>query len=146
VLNKPGALTSEEYQHIKRHCEIGEHILSPALKDEVILKAVRHHHENYDGTGYPDRLQGDEIPLSARIVTVADNFDAMVSERPYRLAMSTEAACHELIKGKNRRFDSQVVDAFMLTLMPSGQTDRFAEIPHEMMAVPFSLSRIPVLV
>jgi len=129
ILNKPGILTPEEFQCVKRHCEMGEHILSPVLKDEIILKAVRHHHENYDGTGYPDGLKSNEIPVGARIIAVADSFDAMVSERPYRRAMSMKTACEELIKGKNHRYDSRIVDAFILVLITFSTSEKRPEFP-----------------
>lgn len=139
VLNKPGQLTDEEFQHIKYHCEIGEHILAPIVEDEEILKMVRHHHERYDGTGYPDGLSREKIPLGAKILSVAeayvdtvhdetkngalscgasilaisDAFDAMTSERPYRKAMSVETACAEIGSGKGTQFDPEVADAFL---------------------------------
>jgi HD-GYP domain-containing protein (c-di-GMP phosphodiesterase class II) len=113
VLNKPGRLTDEEFQHVKYHCEMGEHILAPIVEDEEILRVVRHHHERYDGTGYPNRLSGEQIPLGARILAVADTYDAMTSERPYRKAMSAEAACAEIERGKGTQFDPEVADAFL---------------------------------
>ncbi len=113
VLNKPGRLTDEEFQHVKYHCEMGEHILTPIVEDEEMLKVVRHHHERYDGTGYPDRLKYEQIPLGARILAVADSYDAMTSERPYRKAMSAEAACAEIERGKRTQFDPEVADAFL---------------------------------
>ncbi len=113
VLNKPATLTDEEFKHVKYHCETGEHILAPVVEDEEILKVVRHHHERYDGRGYPDRLQGERIPLGARILAVADTYDAMTSERPYREAMSTEAACAEIKRCRSTQFDPEVADAFL---------------------------------
>lgn len=113
VLNKPASLTDEESKHIKSHCEAGERILTPIVEDEEILKAVRHHHERYDGMGYPDGLRGEQIPLGARILAVADTFDAMTSERPYRAAMSDEAACAEIERCKGTQFDPEVADAFL---------------------------------
>jgi len=113
VLNKPGHLTDEEFQHVKYHCEAGEHILTPIVEDEEILRVVRHHHERYDGTGYPDGLKYEQIPLGARILAVADSYDAMTSERPYRKAMSDEAACAEIKRGKRTQFDPEVADAFI---------------------------------
>jgi putative two-component system response regulator len=113
VLNKPGRLTDEEHQHIKSHCEIGEHILTPIVEDEEILKAVRHHHERYDGRGYPDGLSGEQIPLGARILAVADTYDAMTSERPYRKAMSAVTTYTEIERSKGTQFDPKVVDAFL---------------------------------
>lgn len=112
VLNKPGRLTDEEFQHIKYHSEKGEQILIPVVEDEEILRMVRHHHERYDGNGYPDGLKGEQIPLGARILAVADAYDAMISERPYRGAMSAEVACAEIERGKGTQFDPEVVDAF----------------------------------
>ncbi len=112
VLNKPAALTGEELEHIKSHCQAGEHILTPIVEDEEILKAVRHHHERYDGVGYPDGLRGEQIPLGARILSVADAFDAMTSERPYRSAMSDVAACAEIERCKGTQFAPEVADAF----------------------------------
>ena len=113
VLNKPAKLTDEESKQIKRHCEIGEHILSPIVDDEEILNMVRHHHERHNGTGYPDGLSGEQIPLGARILAVADAFDAMTSERPYREVMSGEEACAEIERGKGTQFNAEVVEAFL---------------------------------
>jgi putative nucleotidyltransferase with HDIG domain len=113
VLNKPGKLTDEEYQHIKSHCDIGERILTPIVEDEEILKVVRHHHERYDGRGYPDGLSGEQIPLGARILAVADTYDALTSERPYREAMSAETAFAEIERGKGAQFDPIVAGAFL---------------------------------
>lgn len=120
ILNKPAKLTQDEFQNVKQHCEKGEHILAPALNDDSILQAVRHHHENFDGTGYPDHLSGDEIPLLARILAVADSYDAMVSERPYRHAMSVKVACEEIIKCINGRYDPAIVRAFYSAVKTSG--------------------------
>jgi len=120
ILNKAGKLTDEEYQHIKSHCEAGEHILIPIVEDEEILKTVRHHHERYDGRGYPDGLSGEQIPLGARILAVADAYDAMTSERPYREAMSDETACIEIERCKGIQFDPRVVDAFLRTTKFAG--------------------------
>jgi len=118
VLNKPDKLTEEEYQHIKSHPEIGERILSPVVEDRGILEIVRHHHEHYDGTGYPDGVKGEQISLGARIVMVADAYDAMTSERPYRKAMDSEKACVEIQRCKGSQFDPDVVDAFLKTRRP----------------------------
>ena len=113
VLNKPGKLTDEEFQHIKYHPEAGERILAPIVEDKEILQIVRHHHERYDGAGYPDGLSGDKIPLGARILAVADSCDAMISERPYRGAMSVDKACAEIEWGRNTQFDPEVAGAFL---------------------------------
>jgi response regulator RpfG family c-di-GMP phosphodiesterase len=113
VLNKPDKLTDSEFDEIKRHCEIGEHILGPVIDSQEVLKTVRHHHERYDGTGYPDGLKGKQIPLGARILAIADTYDAMTSERPYRTAMSTEIACAEIEHCKGAQFDPAVTDVFL---------------------------------
>jgi putative nucleotidyltransferase with HDIG domain len=118
VLEKQGKLTTEEYLHITYHCELGERILAPLAEDEEILKIVRHHHENYDGNGYPDRLSGRQIPLAARILAVADTYDAIISDRPYRQAMSPDTARTEISKRKGTQFDPEIVEAFLRTELP----------------------------
>ncbi len=115
VLNKPGCLAEEEFQHIKYHPAMGEHILTPIVDDEEILMIVRHHHERYDGRGYPDGLSGEQIPLGARIMAVADSYDAMTSERPYRNAMSSKKAYAEIERGRDTQYSPEVVDAFINT-------------------------------
>ena len=112
ILMKTDELTDEEYSHIMAHSVIGEHILKPAIDDEEILKIVRHHHERYNGTGYPDGLTRQHIPLGARILAVADIYDAMTSDRPYRKAMKPNVAIDELKKQSRHMFDPVVVNAF----------------------------------
>jgi putative nucleotidyltransferase with HDIG domain len=113
ILLKPAALTREEYETIKEHPVIGDEILShiPLLDDE--RKIVRHHHERWDGKGYPDGLLGNEIPFLARITAVADSYDAMTSDRPYRKGLSLDNTIRELEKNRNTQFDPDVVDAFL---------------------------------
>jgi putative two-component system response regulator len=113
VLNKPGSLTDEEYRHIMTHPVTGWRILAPLLGDAPIaLNVVRSHHERVDGRGVPDGLQGDQIPLEARIVAVADAFDAMMSGRPYRgVEMTIEQALRELTVNIGTQFDQSVVAA-----------------------------------
>jgi putative nucleotidyltransferase with HDIG domain len=113
VLMKEEPLTDEEYSHIMAHSVIGEHILRPAIDDEEILEIVRHHHERYNGTGYPDGLSKQHIPLGARILAVADIFDAMTSDRPYRQAMKPNLAIDELKNQSRHMFDPVVVNAFL---------------------------------
>ncbi|MFP4055823.1 MAG: HD domain-containing phosphohydrolase [Candidatus Brocadiia bacterium] len=113
VLHKPGRLTPEEYDHVKRHCQIGEHILRPVDQLAAILDYVRHHHEAFDGTGYPDGLAGDALSTGARILAVCDAYDAMTSERPYRRPFSHGQACDELRRCRAAQFDPQVADAFL---------------------------------
>lgn len=116
VLNKPGKLTDEEYQKIKGHPEMGEHILAPVIEDASLLKMVKYHHERFDGTGYPDGIIGEQIPLCARILAAADAYDAMTSERPYRQALSVEAARQQIEMNKGTQFDPAVADALLRTL------------------------------
>ncbi|HYD51948.1 MAG TPA: HD domain-containing phosphohydrolase [Gemmatimonadaceae bacterium] len=112
VLNKPGPLTHEEYEHIMTHPMVGWRILSPLLGDTPsALNVVRWHHERYDGKGVPDRLQGEQIPLEARIAAVADSLDAMTSGRPYRRGRSLDAALDELERCAGAQFDARVVEA-----------------------------------
>jgi putative two-component system response regulator len=111
ILLKPGQLDSEETARMHLHPIIGENIIAPMQTSADLQSIVRHHHENYDGTGYPDRLSGERIPLLARIVSVCDAYDALTSDRPYRLGRSHEAAVTVLLKGSGRQWDPQVVHA-----------------------------------
>ena len=112
VLNKPALLTAEEFEIMKSHAAWGENMLEP-LKVKAIERIVRHHHERYDGKGYPDGLAGDTIPLGARIVAVAECFHSMVSDLPYRSARTFEDALAELRRCSDTQFDPQVVTAFL---------------------------------
>jgi response regulator RpfG family c-di-GMP phosphodiesterase len=113
VLLKPGSLTKEEFEIIKQHPVTGDAILShiSLLDDERTI--VRHHHERWDGSGYPDGLAGENIPLLSRIMAVADSFDAMTSDRPYRKGLSLETAAGELVTYKNKQFDEKIVAVFL---------------------------------
>ncbi|MBN1600017.1 MAG: HD domain-containing protein [Chitinispirillaceae bacterium] len=113
ILHKPDGLNKDEQKEIQKHPEIGERIMGPVVEDEEILKYIRYHHGRFDGSGYPDTLSGYQIPLGARILAVADSFEAMTSERPYRKAMSDEEAFAELVRGKGDQFDPEVVEAFL---------------------------------
>ncbi|SMB97023.1 HDIG domain-containing protein [Thermanaeromonas toyohensis ToBE] len=113
ILLKPGPLTPEERKEMQGHPEIGARILEPARFPAEVILAVRHHHEDYGGGGYPAGLQGEEIPLLARIIRVADAYDAMTSARPYRQAFTPEEAREELKRCAGRQFDPQVVEAFL---------------------------------
>ena len=113
VLNKPEKLTEEEYAHVMTHPTTGERILSIITTDREILDAVKHHHERYDGRGLPSGLAGESIPLFARILTVADSYDAMTSSRPYRDPLPEDVARGELEKFRGIQFDPKVVAAFL---------------------------------
>jgi HD-GYP domain-containing protein (c-di-GMP phosphodiesterase class II) len=112
ILNKQGPLTKEEFQVIKEHPSIGVRILQPIHELNTAILGVRHHHERYDGTGYPDGLKGEEIPLIASIIAVADAFDAMISDRPYRKGLTKEHAIEEIARESGRQFDPQVASVF----------------------------------
>jgi len=112
VLRKPGKLTDAEFEHIKQHPELGYRILQGLRKLDKVLPAVLHHHENWDGTGYPHGLAGTEIPLAARIVAVADAFDAMGSDRPYRKGMPDEKLDSILRGGAGSQWDARLIGAF----------------------------------
>lgn len=112
VLRKPGKLSDDEFQHIKMHVEIGYRILVDLRKMSHMLPVVLHHHESWDGTGYPHGLAGTEIPFLARIVAVADAYDAMASDRPYRAGMEDDKLDSIIRSGAGRQWDPDVVEAF----------------------------------
>jgi len=116
ILTKPGKLTEEEYNEIKLHSLAGAVILKPFHFLDKVVKMVRQHHERYDGKGYPDGLKGDKICLAARIMAVADSFEAMTSDRPYRKRMSKKDAIDELKRYKGSQFDPDIVDVFIKLL------------------------------
>jgi HD-GYP domain-containing protein (c-di-GMP phosphodiesterase class II) len=111
VLKKTGPLTPDEYRLIQSHVEIGVHILSDLKKLSHLLPGVLHHHESLDGSGYPAGLAGDQIPFEARILAVADSFDAMSSTRPYRRRLTSTQIDENLRKGAGVQWDARVVDA-----------------------------------
>ena len=122
ILNKPGPLTLHEYELVKEHPAIGESIVAELGLSLEERSIIRHHHERWDGGGYPDGLTGKDIPLLARIVTVADAFDAMTSKRAYRDGMSLEEAGRELERNRGRQFDPVVLDAFLDVLVLKSRT------------------------
>jgi HD-GYP domain-containing protein (c-di-GMP phosphodiesterase class II) len=132
VLLKPGRLSPEEFELIKQHPEIGHRILEPIAELGFALPGVLHHHERMDGQGYPHGLAGDEIPLMARILAVADAFDAMTSSRTYRAAMSRERAREILEEGAGVQWDAELVSAFLQTAGAQGAADEpDLEIRHD---------------
>ena len=114
ILLKPGRLSDEEYEVVKTHALLGARVLTGADSEllEVAERIVRHHHERWDGDGYPDGLAGEDIPVVARITAVADVFDVLVHERPYKDSWSVEAAAEEIREGADTQFDPAVVEVF----------------------------------
>ncbi len=113
ILLKDSSLTTDEYSQIKNHPAIGAHILCNARIFKDIIPIVKHHHEKYDGTGYPSQLKGNNIPYLARITTIADSFDAMSSKRNYRNELTIESIINEIEKNKGFQFDPQISDIFL---------------------------------
>jgi putative nucleotidyltransferase with HDIG domain len=126
LLEKPGAITLEERRNMEQHSVIGERILANVETYAAIATVVRHHHERIDGTGYPDGLSGDDIPLVARIVAVADAYNAMTSDRPYRDAMPSRVARLRIAQAVETQFDTSVVAAFEAILASASEDYRLA--------------------
>ncbi|MCB2191819.1 MAG: HD domain-containing protein [Deltaproteobacteria bacterium] len=122
ILNKPGQLTPEDQELVRQHPSWGQSIIQPLKLSQDEISIVRHHHERWDGLGYPDGLAGEGIPLPARVISVADAFDAMTSDRPYRNAMGLRDALNELERGSGTQFDPKVVEAFA-SLVREGRLD-----------------------
>ncbi len=129
ILEKPGSLTRHEWDFMHRHTLIGERILSAAPALGPVAKLVRSSHERWDGSGYPDGLAGEEIPLGARIILVCDAFDAMRTERPYGPTMRPSDALTELRRGAGSQFDPKLVEAFVTSLRRGAKDDLRAAIP-----------------
>jgi len=111
IQNKPGSLTREEYEHIMTHARIGAGIVRPIVNGKIV-EMIEHHHDNYDGSGLHQATAGSDIPLGARIIAVADAFDAMTSDRPYRTAMAMTKAIDEIERCADSQFDPAIVAAF----------------------------------
>jgi HD-GYP domain-containing protein (c-di-GMP phosphodiesterase class II) len=124
LLEKPGALTLEERRQMERHSEIGERILAKVDDYQEIATVVRHHHERVDGEGYPDRISAEAIPLISRIIAVADAYNAMTSDRPYRDAMPSRVARLRLAQAVGSQFDTSVVAAFEAILATASENYR----------------------
>jgi len=125
ILQKSGRLTEDEYAEIKRHPLLGVSILTPATELASALPVVKHHHERFDGKGYPDGLRGEDIPLIARIVSVADAFDSMIRARPYGYGISRKAALREIEENSGTQFDPRIVRALLEVVYAPG--DRQAD-------------------
>ena len=141
ILNKPGPLTSAEFEKMKLHASVGADILSAIDFPYPVVPIVRHHHENWDGTGYPEGLSGSAIPIGARILAVVDCFDALTSDRPYRPRLSDQDALRILLERRGKMYDPAIVDTFIAVhreLAPS--TDAEEQLPLRAIAASTSLS------
>jgi two-component system cell cycle response regulator len=117
ILNKPGPLTDDEWEFIRRHTVIGERIVRAAPSLAHTAELVRSHHERHDGTGYPDALAGDEIPIGARVIAVSDSFDAMTTDRPYRRRLTFAEVVADLRRNAGRQFSPPVILALCRALL-----------------------------
>jgi HD-GYP domain-containing protein (c-di-GMP phosphodiesterase class II) len=113
ILNKPGRLTAEEMAKVREHPALGVELLAAAITNQTVLDAIRGHHERFDGSGYPDGLAGESISLEARIIAIADCFDALVSSRPYRLPLPRQVALEMVHDAAGRQFDPSLVRIFL---------------------------------
>ena len=132
ILLKESKLTDDEYSEIKNHPSIGKHILSNATLFHDIIPIVYHHHEKFNGTGYPGRLAGEEIPLYARIAAIADTFDAMTTKRSYRNALPLEVVKEEIIKCSGTQFDPEIAKVFLDIL--DNHYDEILEIQNKFLS------------
>jgi putative nucleotidyltransferase with HDIG domain len=126
ILNKPGKLTPAEFEKMKLHAPIGAEILSAIEFPYPVVPIVRHHHENWDGTGYPDKIRGEDIPIGARILSVVDCFDALTSDRPYRRRMTNADALAILVERRGTMYDPAIVDIFVRNyerIMPAPESN-----------------------
>ncbi len=131
ILLKPHPLTPDEEKIMQQHPVIGEAIVKPVRSLQKVVALVRHHHERFDGTGYPSGLKGEEIPLGARILSVADTYDSMVTDRPYRKRLTTDDATAELKKCAGLQYDPSIVDAFFKVLADKEERRAAAEVDRQ---------------
>ena len=120
ILDKPDKLTDDEYMAIKKHPERGAELMGHIKHLDHLIPIVRHHHEHFNGTGYPDKLEGENIPLLARILAVADTFDAMKADRPYRKGRTMDFIIEEFKRSSGSQFDPQVIES-LLSVIESGR-------------------------
>lgn len=123
ILNKPGALTPDERQLLRQQSILSAEICAPMRSTPQILPIIRHIHEHVDGSGYPDHLVGEQIPLGARILSIADAYDAMTSQRPYRAALTPAKARSLLLSGADQQWDKRLVDSFLMVLAKTARQE-----------------------
>ncbi|HZR22295.1 MAG TPA: HD domain-containing phosphohydrolase [Vicinamibacterales bacterium] len=133
ILNKPGKLTAAEFERMKLHASVGADILSAIDFPYPVVPIVRHHHENWDGTGYPDRLSGTDIPIGARILSVVDCFDALTSDRPYRPKLRDEEALRILVERRGSMYDPLIVDTFSKVYPRIAPTEVHPKLPAQVL-------------
>jgi putative nucleotidyltransferase with HDIG domain len=145
ILNKPGPLTKDEFEVMKQHAAMGADIISSVNFPYPVEPIVRYHHENWDGTGYPEGLMGTDIPIGARILSVVDCFDALTSDRPYRGRLSDSEAVEILLKRRGNMYDPLVVDTFLRVqhLVPEGKPIDMARNTADISKVSLPLSAQP---
>lgn len=131
ILNKPGKLSREEFEHVKTHVKVGFQILSGMRTMRPILPIILHHHEAWDGGGYPSGLAGTDIPLAARIVAIADSYDAMQSDRPYRAGMPRDQVEKILRQGAGRQWDPDLIDVYFENRDEIARVSNYHEDFHE---------------
>ena len=140
VLQKPGPLTSDEYEIVKQHATIGADLVAAACGPGLLPAIVRHHHENWDGTGYPDRLAGADIPIGARVIAIVDCYDALTSDRPYRPALSHNSALAMIHERRAVMYDPQMTDAFMRVLWRNRAGSSARRLPQYFTTEQFQIS------
>jgi putative nucleotidyltransferase with HDIG domain len=113
LLQKPGPLTPDEYTQVKQHAILGADILSAMAFPAPLAQIVRHHHENWDGTGYPDGLRGEAIPIGARVLAIVDCYDALTSDRPYRRSLPHDRAMAMMLERRGTMYEPAIADAFL---------------------------------
>jgi putative nucleotidyltransferase with HDIG domain len=116
LLDKPGPLSADEYDEVKQHAIIGADILSAMAFPGPLALIVRHHHENWDGSGYPDGLRGEAIPIGARVLSIVDCYDALTSDRPYRRSLTHERAMAMILERRGTMHEPDITDAFLRTI------------------------------
>jgi HD-GYP domain-containing protein (c-di-GMP phosphodiesterase class II) len=129
LLTKDGPLSPDEWDAMKAHVQYADDILAPVAALTKIREMIRHHHERFDGSGYPDGLAGGEIPLGARIIAIADAYDTMTSDRPYKKAHSFTASCAELERCAGTQFDPELIRVFIAAVHEKHSSADLVEMP-----------------
>jgi len=140
LLQKPGPLTADEYTQVKQHAILGADILSAVEFPGPLASIVRHHHEHWDGTGYPDGLRGEAIPIGARVLAIVDCYDALTSDRPYRRSLSHDRAAAMIRERRGTMYEPRIADAFLRIIVAvRAALDGGADVPY---ARPQALRRL----